>query len=173
MELDPIRSLVVKITEPPKFGLIPKVVRHPVVDIRADSPGLDYREAIEFVAATASEYLDRWCAANDVFSDSVRLAAVVAWPDGEVSFVITQPQYHGKPAEPREIEAYFCESAWRHVRDPSGQHSLFFNYGSGVLAVDAVPRNCYINDGRLQPFDVILCRPGAELERYLRLYPDS
>ena len=40
--------------------------------------------------------------------------------------------------------------------------SLFFN--------DALPRNGYLKDGDLLPFDVILCQPDEELEAFLRLY---
>jgi hypothetical protein len=39
------------------------------------------------------------------------------------------------------------------------------------LAIDALPRNCYVHDGDFLPFDVILCRPSDELERFLALYP--
>ena len=44
---------------------------------------------------------------------------------------------------------------------------------AALLAIDALPRNCYIREGALQPFDVILCRPDAEMERHLALYPDD
>jgi|GEM_PF-2335612 len=40
------------------------------------------------------------------------------------------------------------------------------------LAFDAEPRNCYVNDGGLQPFDVVLCQPNDALEKFLRIYPD-
>ena len=50
---------------------------------------------------------------------------------------------------------------------------MFFNYAFQVLAIDALPRNCYLRDGNLLPFDVILCRPDAELEGVLRLYPEA
>jgi hypothetical protein len=43
--------------------------------------------------------------------------------------------------------------------------SLFFN--------DALPRNGYLKDGDLLPFDVILCQPDEELEAFLRLYAHS
>jgi hypothetical protein len=87
-----------------------------------------------------------------------------------VSFGITQPQYHGVPAEPREIEAFFHQAGWNRLNDPSG-HAVFFNYAFGVMAIDAERRNCYLNDGGLQPFDVILCEPDESLERYLGIYP--
>jgi hypothetical protein len=45
--------------------------------------------------------------ANEVFGDDARLASVIEWPDGNLSFGITQPQYHGAPAEQRDIEFYF------------------------------------------------------------------
>lgn len=48
---------------------------------------------------------------------------------------------------------------------------MFFNYAFGVMAIDAEKRNCYLNDGGLQPFDVILCEPDESLERYLGIYP--
>lgn len=100
------------------------------------------------------------------------MASVIAWPDGAISFGITQPQYHGTPAEPRDIEKFFKEAGWVRLKDPSG-HVVFFNYAFGVMAIDVERRNCYITEGQLQPFDVILCRPDGEMERFLGIYPDS
>jgi len=51
-----------------------------------------------------------------------------------------------------------------------GKHSLFFNYAIQTLAIDDLPRNCYLKDGDLLPFDVILCQLDEELEAFLRLY---
>jgi hypothetical protein len=98
VELSDEHALVVKITIPPKFGLTPRVLSHPVVDLRQGPAKGGLRRAIEFVAATPLEYLERWLAANEVFEDDVTLSSVIEWSDGEVSFVITQPQYHGEPA---------------------------------------------------------------------------
>ncbi len=67
---------------------------------------------------------------------------------GLVSFGVTQPQYHGVPAEPREIEAFFLEAGWTCLNDPSG-HAVFFNYAFGMIAIDAEKRNCYINKAGL------------------------
>ncbi len=75
------------------------------------------------------------------------------------------------PASEWEIEAGFRADGWTPLRDPGGQHRLFYHHAWQVLAIDALPRNCYIRDGALQPFDVILCRPDEELERYLAIYP--
>ena len=119
------------------------------------------------------EYLDRWVRANEVFGDDVRLTSVIQWADGNVSFAISQPQYHGEPAEPRDIERHFRAAGWTPIHDPTGQHRLFYNYAYQTLAIDAYPRNCYINiaEDLLLPFDVILCQPGDELEVFLKLYP--
>lgn len=163
-------ALVAKITIPPKFGLVPKVLSHPTVDLRRESKDGEFRQAIEFVPATPLEYLERWIAANEVFEDDVKLSSVIEWADGQVSFVITQPQYHGDPAPVREIERYFEAAGWKRLADCGG-HTLFFNYAFQVLAIDALPRNCYLHDDALLPFDVILCHPGEELERFLKLYP--
>ncbi|HEY1120708.1 MAG TPA: hypothetical protein VGE67_03875 [Haloferula sp.] len=57
-------------------------------------------------------------------------------------------------------------------RNPSG-HAVYFNYAFGVMAIDAERRNCYLTDGELQPFDVILCHPHEELEQFLRIYPED
>lgn len=167
VELTSDADRVIKITIPPKFGIIPKVITHAVPNLRGD-PGT--RQTIEFIQATPLEYLERWVAANEVFGDDVKLTSVVEWADGQVSFAISQPQYHGEPATPREIEQHFIASGWRPILDPTGQHSLFFNYAFQTLAIDALPRNCYLHDGDLLPFDVILCQPDAELEAFLRLY---
>jgi hypothetical protein len=156
-----------KTTVPPVFGRTPAVLSHPVPNLRGEPT---IRQAIEFVPATPLEYLERWALCNEVFEDDVRLASVVKWPDGALSFGITQPQYHGVPAEPRDIERFFLAAGWVRLKDPSG-HLAFFNYAFQVLVIDAERRNCYITQGELQPFDVILCRPGPELEEFLCIYP--
>ena len=50
---------------------------------------------------------------------------------------------------------------------------IFFNYAFGVMAIDAERRNCYLTDGQLQPFDVILCRPDEAMQAFLGIYADS
>ena len=164
-------GVVVKITIPPGFGLTPAVVSHPVINLRNEPSFPAERQTIEFLPATPLEYLERWIASNEIFEDNVRIASVVHWSDGKVSFSILQPQYHGEPATDREIESFFNASGWTRIRDRSG-HIIFFNYAFQTLAIDALPRNCYINDGSLLPFDVILCRPNDPLEKFLCLYPD-
>ena len=122
---------MVKITIPPKFGLIPKVLTHAVPNLRGE-PGT--RKAIEFIHATPLEYLERWMAANDVFGDDVKLTSVVQWADGQVSFAISQPQHHDETVTDREIEQHFIASGWTKIVVPTGQHSLFFNYATRLIA---------------------------------------
>ena len=97
---------------------------------------------------------------------------MIRWADGQVSFCITQPHYDGSAASDQEIEQFFENSGWTRIRDPNGEHAIFMNYAFGALATDAMPRNCKCNDDGLQPFDVILCEPDAEIEDFLNLYPD-
>ncbi|TDU81530.1 hypothetical protein EI77_00840 [Prosthecobacter fusiformis] len=164
---------VAKITILPAFGLAPRLIAHPNVNLRDDPTVPSYRQAIEFLPATPIEYLQRWIAAKEVFEDAVRLTSVVQWADGLVSFGISQPQYHGEAASPRDIDRYFEASGWTRVRDPGESgHVLYFNYAFQVLAIDALPRNCYLHDDELLPFDVILSRPDESLEKFLQLYPD-
>ena len=170
VELDTGTGLVGKTTIPPAFGLVPEVRSHRIAMLATDSDRPHLREAIEFLPATPLEYLARWRACNDFFGDDVRLVSIIRWSGGMISIGITQPQYHGVPAEPREIDAFFTEAGWTRLADPSG-HIVFFNYAFGVMAIDAERRNCYINDGGLQPFDVILCKPDERMERFLRIYP--
>lgn len=171
IEFDDEAGRVVKITVPPKFGLLPAVISTPQANLR-DEPAIPrFRQEIGFIDASPLEYLERWMAANEVFEDDVRLTSVVEWADSRISFAISQPQYHGDPASDREIEAYFKEAGWTRIHDPTG-HLLFFNYAFNVLAIDALPRNCYIKDDQLLPFDVILCRPDDHLARFLKLYPE-
>lgn len=99
----------------------------------------------------------------------MKLTSVVEWSDGRISFSISQPQYHGEPATHREIEEFFTAAGWKRILDDSG-HLLFYNYAFEVLAIDALPRNCYIKNGNLLPFDVILCHPDALLQDFLKLY---
>ena len=157
VELSESEGRFVKLTKPYGFGLVPGIKR---VETKESDPSKlsTIREGLEFFAASPMEYLRRWRAANELFGDDVQLVSVVKWKGGEVSFVVTQPQYHGVPADEREIERYFQEAGWERLRDPSG-HLVFYNYAFGVIVVDAAPRNCYINEGGLQPFDVILCEP--------------
>ena len=171
VELDTTSGLVGKTTIPPAFGVIPEVQRISVAVANPDSEVVREREAIEFVNATPLEYLSRWIASNDIFGDNVRLVSVIRWSDGMVSFGITQPQYHGVPAETREIEAFFNDAGWSRLKDPSG-HMIFFNYAFAIMAIDAEKRNCYINKGGLQPFDVILCRPSEKMNSFLEIYPE-
>lgn len=169
VELDTQTGLVGKTTIPPAFGLMPKVRAHQTTMLRDEVTQV--RESIEFVSATPLEYLTRWIASNDVFGDDVHLVAVIRWKDQMVSFGITQPQYHGVPAESRDIESFFHAAGWTRINDPSG-HVVFFNYAFGLIAIDAEKRNCYVNRGGLQPFDVILCKPNECMSRYLHLYPE-
>ncbi|MCW1921971.1 hypothetical protein OKA05_05370 [Luteolibacter arcticus] len=168
VELDSISKRAVKLTIPPGFGLMPLLTYLPVVDLRSEKQSS--RTAVEFFPATPIEYLERWQAANEVFGDDVRLASVIEWPDGGISFCLTQPQYHGAPAEPRDIDAFFLNNGWTRLKDPSG-HVVYFNYALGIMAIDAERRNCYLTNGELQPFDVILCRPDEDMERFLGIYP--
>jgi hypothetical protein len=117
----------------------------------------------------ALEYLSRWILANEVFQEDVRLESVILWDDGLVSLSISQPQYHGRPATSREIESNLIRDGWTLCsKEASG--TVFYNYAHKVLAVDVLPRNCYMNEGSFLPFDVILQRPGLELEDFLELY---
>jgi len=175
VEMSDHRDRVAKITIPPGFGLTAAVVERSAVNLRNDPALPSTRACVELVKATPLEYLQRWIAANDVFEDDVRLESVVRWEGGDVSFGISQPQYHGDPAPDREIDWYFKSAGWKAVGDPSSPagHQLFYNYAFQVLAVDALPRNCFLNEDLLLPFDVILCRPDERMEQFLGLYPGS
>lgn len=171
VELDPQSGLVAKTTQPPGFGLIPSLRKLPIVEsLRSPTPNA-FKQVIEFFPATPLEYLARWSASNDVFGDDIQFVTVIQWQDGVVSMGITQPQYHGAPAEPREIEDYFKREGWSLLSDPSG-HTVFYNYAFQIMAIDAEKRNCYITEYGLQPFDVILCVPDADMERFLKIYPE-
>ena len=168
VELDAETGLVGKTTIPPAFGVVPLVKVYRIESANSDLRS--EREEIGFFGATPLEYLSRWISCNEIFNDDVNLAAVIQWSDGQVSFGITRPQYHGEPAEPRDIERFFDEAGWVLLNDPSS-HMVFFNFAFSMLAIDAAKRNCYINDAGLQPFDVILCKPDEDLERFLNIYP--
>lgn len=155
IEFDDEIGRVVEVTVPPNLR---------------DDPAIPaFRQQIEFIHATPLEYLERWIAASEVFENDVKLTSVVEWSDGRISFSISQPQCHGEPATHREIEVFFTAAGWQRIADDSG-HLLFYNDAFEVLAIDALPRNCYIKDSNLLPFDVILCHPDALLQDFLKLY---
>lgn len=162
---------VVKITKPPAFGFTPYLNSRPVVNLRGAPEIPSARKSLEIYAATPLEYLERWIAANEILGDRVELASVIAWSDGQVSFTITQPQYHGEAASPRQIEEYSTDSGWELLHRIT-DHTVYYNFAYDVLAIDAMPRNCYIHDDALLPFDVILCHPGDVLGKFLQLHPD-
>ncbi|RYD47719.1 MAG: hypothetical protein EOP85_04935 [Verrucomicrobiaceae bacterium] len=122
MDLDAESGLVGKTTIPPAFGVIPLVKKYSIKSANSDLE--KGREEIGFFGATPLEYLSRWISCNEIFNDDVKLAAVIRWSDGQVSFGVTQPQYHGEPAEPRDIERYFSDAGWTLLNDPS-QHMFF------------------------------------------------
>lgn len=166
VELQDVSSGAVgKITVPPGFGVMP-VVRHLALhEHRGDS--------IEYDSATPLEYLDRWMASNAMFGDQVELRSVIKWADGRVSFSVKQPHYPGTHATASEIRESFIKAGWTSVADPRNEYTIFYNFAFDLLAFDAVPRNCYISEYGLHPFDVVLCKPTKELERLLKLHPDS
>ena len=129
-------------------------------------------ESLQFRDGTPLEYLDRWTLCNEVFGDRASLLAVVKWIDGAVSILMRQPHYGGRQPRPEGIRLYFLDAGWQEIRS-TPEHKVFFNFAFNVIAIDAVPRNCYIWNDQIQPFDVILSTPTEELEHHLRLYPDG
>jgi len=170
VDLSLARPRLGKITIPPAFGCVPVVVSHQVVNLRDDPDLPAFRQVVEFVAATPLEYLDRWVLANEVFQDDVELESVIEWPEGELSFGISQPQYDGELPTDEAIAQYFENAMWTRISDPSG-HSIYFNYAFNALAIDVHPRNCYLQGTSLLPFDVILCHPDEGLSSFLNLWP--
>ena len=127
-------SDVVKLTTVPGFGLTPRIRTFEVPNLREpESPTI--RRQIEFERATPLEYLQRWICSNEVFEDDVRLASVVSWADGNVSFVIRQPHYGGKPAPQKVIDEHFLSCGWEKMAKEQN-HTVFFNYAFGVLDDD-------------------------------------
>lgn len=157
-----------KTTIPPAFGLVPEIRRFPTVNLRGDPEIPAFREAVEFVKGTPLEYLERWIASNEIFGDDVRLSSVIRWSDGQASFCITQPQYDGIPAESRDIEAHFISAGWERLSDPGG-NLFFYHLAFDTVAAHIARRNCYLNDGGLQPFDVMLRKPDEKMRRFFGL----
>lgn len=161
---------VVKVTVPKGFGLAPALISkaNPLYELHEGEE--KEKKSIEFVHATPLEYLTRWSACNQLFNDDIVLHKVILWGDERVSFVISQPQYHGDLPSHQEIEEYFETAGWQRIPNKRG-HAIYFNYAYQVLAMDVEPRNCYISpSGELLPFDVILSTPDKEVEDFLGLY---
>jgi hypothetical protein len=86
VDFDDTKRLVIKITRPPGFGLIPYVRSSRIIDLRNPGAAPVMKETVEFTVATPLEYLERWLDANELFSDVVRLVSVIQW--GEWSSVV-------------------------------------------------------------------------------------
>ena len=125
--------------------------------------------SLEYVAANPMDYVERWISANEVFGDDVELEAVLQWKCGAVSMAISQSRYPGVPASPREIATYFAKAGWQRLR-ASHDHEIFYNFAFDLLAFDALPRNCFIHQGELMPFNVVVTRTTPELRRFLGLW---
>ena len=125
---------VVKITVPKGFGLAPALISKPNPLYGLHENEDQHKKSVEFVHATPLEYLTRWSACNQLFSDDIRLHTVIRWENNRVSFVISQPQYHGDIPDAQHIEEYFESSGWHRIPNDKG-HTFFFNYAFQVLAV--------------------------------------
>ena len=158
------RNSLIKITLPNGgFGLIPKVTRHRKVDLRSDIES--FYEQIEFLDATPLEYLDRWILCNELFNDSADVERVIQWDDTSVSIMLTQPYYMGEVITHDEIHAAFIEQGWEAIYKDG--RAVFYNYAYDAIALDLEPRNCYMAETGLQPFDLILSHPDDEMRMHL------
>jgi len=157
---------LIKVTLPGDgFGLIPKVTLHRKLDIRT---GIEsHYEQIEFIDATPLEYLERWILCNDIFNDDVQLERVIQWADQSISIMISQPYYMGKIISAEEIYHEFQKNGWQRIAKHG--RSVFYNFAYDAIALDLEPRNCYLADSGLQPFDLILSHPDEEMRKYLGL----
>lgn len=170
VELDSDSSTIIKITIPEGFGLTPKLIQVIQAHSNLRDEIKSYRPSIEFLTGTPLEYLSRWQVCNDLFNDNVDLCNVILWPNGRVSFSISQPLYAGNIPSNTEINTYFSQAGWTQINNTL-HHSIFYNYAFGALAMDIEPRNCYVSDdGNLLPFDIILSEPDDELSEFLKLY---
>ena len=159
---------VAKITIPPGFGLKPGLVQIGRILPGSENHRITPTVSLEFINANPVEYLERWFAANEVFGDDVELEAILHWKCGALSMAISQPRYLGAPATPREIESYFVKSGWQRLRGPI-EHEIYYNFAYDLLAFDALPRNCFLHEGKVMPFDVVVTRSTPELRLFLGL----
>lgn len=171
MELDPASGRVSKITVPPAFGLTPVLSPQRKIDLQRPEASSHY-DTLELGHGGLLSYFERWLAANEVFDDDIRLESVIEWPNGDLSLGVTQPQYHGSPATAEEIRRFFIAAGWQDLTQKAGR-SLYYNYAFHLIAIDAEPRNCFINEGAILPFDVVLRHPDSKLSSFLGLYPDD
>ncbi|MBX3742641.1 MAG: hypothetical protein KF712_16770 [Akkermansiaceae bacterium] len=161
VELDTVDSRVSKITRPPAFGLYPTLVERQGLPLPSGRL-IETQRQIELVGSSLSKYLLRWAYSNQVFGDDVRLSSLIRWADGALSVGITQPQYHGRKASESEIMEFFVRKGWRDVTRRAVR-AAFYQPDFNLVAVDAEPRNCFINTEGLFPFDVVLADAGPDL----------
>jgi hypothetical protein len=120
----------------------------------------------EGIRATPLEYLDRLEWQNHVFSDDIRIVAVVGDPR-ILRVVMSQPYIYEDENAPditlNEIDQFFAS---RHLNKVwvNPDAPWFFNADLGIIIGDANPGN-FVRDvnGEIVPIDLVIGRPGAEL----------
>lgn len=167
VELDILDLRVSKITRPPAFGLEPYVRKGDEV-IQPSGKAFSQPGMIEMRHGSALGYLERWVESNRVFGDDVRLNSVIEWSDGTHSFGVTQPLRGGTAASDSEILKYFLSQGWDDMTRRAGR-AAFYHFGWNLLAVDVEPRNCFIHDETVFPFDVVLSQPDSRILEFLEL----
>ena len=155
---------LIKLTLPDTgFGLVPRVTQHRKLNIRTGEE--TFYQQIEFLGARPLEYLDRWALCNELFSDAANIQRIIQWVDSSVSFMLSQPYYMGQVIPHNEIHKAFREKGWDAIyRDG---RAVLYNFAYDAIALDLEPRNCYMNKGKLQPFDLIVSHPDDKMREYL------
>lgn len=159
------RSLIKTTIPEGGFGLIPKVTTYNLVASREAITGV--KQQIEFMMASPLEYLDRWALCNELFNDTVDVEKVIQWKNEDVSIVVSQPYYMGEIVTPQIIEDEFVALGWEKISVEG--RAIFYNFAYDAIALDLEPRNCYMGETGLQPFDLIVSHPDEELKRFLAL----
>jgi hypothetical protein len=127
--------------------------------------------AYQYARATPLEYLRRLVYQNWFLGDDIRLLGGILGDD-HFEIITSQPWIYGDstfpPASDDQIAHYFAAIGFGRSEQFEGG-GFFYSPEFNVVAADAHSRNVIVSsEGYVVPIDVVMGRPGSQLESRLR-----
>jgi Serine/Threonine/Tyrosine Kinase found in polyvalent proteins len=114
----------------------------------------------------ALDYLRRVSLCNRIFNTELRFEGV--WLDrNELRIVVSQPFIYGDNTPLEKITDFMRER--RFEARTVGEKTVYYRSDDNLVVADLHEQNVLeSSDGKLVPIDVIIGKPGPDLERVLR-----